>query len=315
MQTTSSKNGGFGLALLVTFALTFQPGAAIAAGATAKPVIQHDPVTYAVKGQSLTMKAKVTDDKGPGVQDVTLYYALFRDAAPFRVPMKASGLDFYLGTIDAAMVKDVGTIAYYIEAQDKDGVSAETPWYTVEFRKADETPAVIGNGGNGADTSGADHGMSWKTVGLIGAGAIAVVGGAIALSGGGGSSSGGGGGSGGTNTPSVVGTYNGAVTTCVTLNGQQPSCESHNCTIVIGANGVLFSDTLLPNSQLTGNISGNNFILTGQAVNQGGISSGLINYDGTVINGQIAGSITGNATTSNGVVGNFSGSFSASRPH
>ena len=222
--------------------------------------------------------------------------------------MKSSGLDVYVGTIDANMIKDVATIAYYIEAQDKDGALAETPWYTVEFRKAESAPAVAGS------ESKKDDGMSWKTVGLIGAGVAAVVVGAVAI-GGSGSSGGGGGGGGGTSTNvvSTSGTYNGIVTTCLTgSGGTSPSCNQNSCTIIVDSKGVVFSDTLLPGQQMTGSLSGNNFILSGHVLNQGSVSNGVINYDGTVVNGEISGSVNGSASTSGGP-GNYSGSFSASK--
>lgn len=296
--------------MLVSLAMTFQPFAAYAA-VNKPPAIQHDPVSHAVKGQSLTLKARVTDE-GPGVQDVTLYYALFRDAAPFRVPMKASGLDFYVGTIDSGMIKDVQTIAYYVEATDKDGALAETPWYTVEFRKAEATPAA-GGGANVTPETANEGGTNWKTVGLIGLGVAAVAAGAIALGGGGGGGGGGDdGGGGNTNGTSVAGTYNGTVTTCLTVSGQPPSCESHACTIVIDSKGTVFSETLLQGVQMTDRLSGNDFVLTGQISNQGSVSNGLVNFDGTVTGTRIVGSVTGSAETSNGA-GNYSGSFSATR--
>jgi hypothetical protein len=308
LQTVSLKNGCFGLALLVSLALTLQPVVVLADAVNKPPVINHDPVTYGIKGQSLTLKAKVTD-ASPGVQDVTLYYALFRDAAPFRVPMKPSGLDFYVGSIDASMIKDVQTIAYYIEAQDKDGALSETPWYTIEFRKAE---ASTGTGVVVPPETKKDDGMSWKTVGLIGAGVAAVALGAVALGGGGGGGGSGGGGGGSTNKTDLSGTYNGAVTTCLTVNGQQPSCESHNCSIVIDSKGSVFSESLLQGDQMTGKLSGSSFILSGQVMNQGSVSNGAIDYNGTVVNGQIVGSITGSAQTSGGA-GSYSGSFSAAK--
>lgn len=302
------NDGSFGLALFVSLAMALQPLAA-RAEANKPPVIAHDPVTYAIGGHSLTLKAKVTD-AAPGVQDVTLYYALFRDAAPFRVPMKPSGLDFYVGTIDASMIKDVKTIAYYIEAQDKDGAIVETPWYSVEFRKADAaTPAAAVAPQAAAPAQ--EEGTNWKTVGLVGLGVVAVAAGAVALSGGGGGGGGDGGGN-NTNVANVAGTYNGSVTTCLTVSGQPPSCESHNCTIVIDSKGVVFSETLLSGEQMTASLNGSRFVLSGQIENQGSVSNAVLNYDGTVADGRIVGSVNGSANTSGGP-GSYSGSFSATK--
>ncbi len=298
-------NGSFAVAMLLSLSVALQPVAARADAANKPPVITHDPVTYGIKGQSLTLKAKVVD-VAPGVQDVTLYYALFRDATPFRVPMKPAGLNLYVGTIDANMVKDVGTIAYYIEAQDKDGALAETPWYSVEFRKAEE--AVVPAGPK--VVPGADEGSSWKTTAWIAGGAAAVVVGAIALSGGGG----GGGSSSGTKTNAYAGTYSGTETKCLNVSGQPLTCEDQkNFNIVIDAKGAVFSDTLLPGQQLTANLSDNSFILTGQIKNEGTVSNAVIDFNGTIVGLKIVGTISGSAQTSLGS-GFYGGSFQAIRP-
>jgi hypothetical protein len=283
------------------------------------PSIQHDPVTYAIRGQSLTLKAKVSDP-APGVQDVTLYYALFRDAAPFRVAMRSTGLDFYVGTIDAALIKDVETIAYYIEAQDKDGAMAETSWYNVEFRKPDDAQVKGGDAlptpAPGGTTQ--QEGANWKTVGLIAGGAAVIAGGAALLAGGGGGGGGGsdsdGGGSdgGGNAITNQAGSYAGTVTTCLTISGQTPQCESHACTSVIDNKGVVFSESLIVGKQLTGNLSGNSFILSGPATPDATVTEGTLNFNGTVLSDRIVGSITGNATTAGGP-GSYSGTFSASK--
>ncbi len=307
VQKKFLTDGCFALAAMLSLVLTLQPFAAYAQAPNRPPAIQHDPVTFAMAGESLTLKAKVTD-VSPGVQDVTLYYALFRDATPFRVPMKPTGLDFYVGTIDASMIRDIKTFAYYIEATDKDGATADTPWYSVEIRKATTTPAAT-TAGSAAGAAKKSEGTDWKTYGLIGAGVAAVAVGAVALSGGGGG--GGGGSSSNTNTASLSGTYNGLVTTCFTASGKPPTCESHNCTVVIDSKGVVFSDTLLQGTPITGNLKGDNFLLIGQ-ITQPGVTNGVINYNGTVVNNQIVGSITGSATTSDGA-GSYSGSFSASK--
>lgn len=320
-KNESLQTGGFALALLLSLNLALGPIAARAADANKPPVVSHDPVTYSIKGQSLTLKARVTD-AAPGVQDVTLYYALFRDAAPFRVPMKPAGLDAYIGTIDANMIKDRETIAYYIEAQDKDGAIAETTWYTVEFRKGEETPvANTGNGGN-VVTPGTGNGNAntedsgWSTAGWVAAG-VAVVGlGALALGGGGGGSSssggGGGGGGGGTNNPAAAGTYQGSATLCLTASGQGTSCDANNFTLVIDNKGVVFSDTLLPGTSLSGSLNGNKFILTGAAPVQGTVTNGTINYNGTLVGTEIVGSINGSAKTTTGP-GSWSGNFNANK--
>lgn len=279
------------------------------------PVIQHDPVSYAIRGQSLTLKAKVTD-ADTGVQDVTLYYALFRDAAPFRVPMRSTGLDFYIGTIDASMIRDAERLSYYIEAQDKDGAIKETTWYDVEFRKAEEAPVTKAGEPVPTPVPGGsrEEGINWKTVGLVAGGVAVVAGGAalIAGGGGGGGSDGGDNGGGGNTVTNQAGTYAGTVTTCLTTSGQTPQCESHNCTIIVDNKGTVFSETLINGKQLTGSLSGNSFLLSGPANVEGTVAEGTINFNGTVLSDRIVGSITGTATTSGGA-GSYSGTFSASK--
>ena len=46
--------------------------------------------------------------------------------------------------------------------------------------------------------------------------------------------------------------------------------------------GVVFSDTLLPGESMTANLSGNNFFMTGQIQNQGSVSNGVLNFNGTI---------------------------------
>lgn len=290
-------------------------------------VITHDAVPFAVRGQALTLKAKVTGAETP--EAVTLYYALFRDAAPFRVPMKATGLSYYVGTIEASLVSGVDSISYYIEAVDKNGSITETAWYDVPFRRAETKPAglimpspqpagpaapapVIPVSSARAASAPEDDEGSWKTPALIAGGAVLVLGGAYAISqsGGGGSDDSGGVGGGdddGTDPADVQGTYNGTVTTCLTPTGGVASCESGSMSIVIDVNGVVFSESLRPGQQLTGNLSGSSFTLV--SVSSAGGTNSTINFEGSVVGAKILGSVTG--STSDG--GTYSGSFSANK--
>jgi hypothetical protein len=299
-----SLTGDFALAVLVSLALVVQPLAVRAESPNKPPVIQHDAVTFAVVGQSLTLKAKVTD-VSPGVQDVTLYYALFRDATPFRVPMKPTGLDFYVGTIDASMIKDIKTLAYYIEATDKDGAMSETPWYNVEIRKADST--AVNQAGNPAGaTDKKSGGTDWKTYGLIGAGVAGVTLGVIALANsGGGSSSGGGGGGSSTNTASTAGNYGGNVAIGFTSAGKT-TYDNHSCAISITSQGSVTSATLLQGTLLSGSMSGNVFTLLDSAATELGGTNAVITFTGQVINNQIVGTVAGNSQTP---PGSYSGNF------
>lgn len=284
--------------------------------------IKHDPVPFVVRGQPLTLKVKVEGQATP--QSVTLYYALFRDAAPFRVPMKSSGLGYYVGAIEANLLSGVDSVSYYIEAQDDNGVITETPWYEVKFRdpRPSERPVAISAPPAPAPAGPApiipvpsgqeEEGRSWKTPALIVGGAAVVLGGAIALSQSGG---GGGGGNddddGGNNSATnAAGTYAGVTTTCSASSLGPTSCDSHGFQLLIDQNGTVFTETLHAGRQLLAPLQGNHFAFT-VPVNEGG-ATGVINYSGTWANNSVVGQISGTATSATGSI-TYSGSFSGDR--
>lgn len=285
--------------------------------AAEKPIalkINHTPVTWAVKGQALTLKARINGGVG-GIENVILYYALFRDAAPYRVTMASSGMDTYVGTIEASLLTGVENLSYYIEAQDQEGTVEETPWYDVKFKNPEMVPAVRGGNStasNGGAKSSEEEGMSAMTIGLIAGGAVAVGAGAYFLSDSGGSDSdndGGGGGGGGEN----AGNYAGNATTCLTMSGGSPACNTTAAQFLIDSTGKIFTDTLYPGKQLTGTLSGNDFSLVADVSNPDQAMTGTIVYSGTVVDkSKIVGTITGNAEV-NGVPGTYSGTFSATK--
>ncbi|HEY8240591.1 MAG TPA: hypothetical protein VIH35_04050, partial [Kiritimatiellia bacterium] len=174
------------LNLMLALCLATGPAWAQETKANKAPQISHEPVTTAVRGQGITLKAKVTDDSG-AVEAVTLYYTLSKDAAPFQVPMKSVGLDLFLGTIEAGVLSGINSISYYIDAQDSLGATTETPWRLIEMRD----PKKGADAGTPVAKIGPteEEGSSWPYV----VGAVVVVGGgALLLAGSGG---GGGGGS------------------------------------------------------------------------------------------------------------------------
>ena len=99
------------------------------------PMIKHEPVTVAVRGQPITILANVTDDSGL-VKSATLFYSASKDAAPFRSPMKSSGTSLYYGTIPAGVISSVNSISYYIEALDYVDATQETAWHTIAIKDA-----------------------------------------------------------------------------------------------------------------------------------------------------------------------------------
>ena len=298
--------------MVTAVAFVAAPVAGAATVANKPPVISHDPVKFGIRGQALTLKAKVEDDQ-QGVAQVTLYYALFRDAAPFRLPMRPTGLNFYVATIDANVLQGVEKLAYYIESQDKDGAVSETPWYNVEFRKADDVAGAEPPGPTPVQpvaSSGAKDKVNYTRVGLIAGGTAALVGGILLAANSGG---GGGGSSGGSNTnkANYAGTYSGDATTCLKVGSGAPSCESHAMAIVIDARGAVLSDNLLPGRQLTGSLNGNTFVLSAN-IDDGAGTAGTMFFNGTVVDNRVVGSVSGNAATPTGT-GVYSGTFSANR--
>ena len=287
--------------------------------------IVHDAVPFAVRGQPLTLKAKVTGAVEP--ESVTLYYALFRDAAPFRVPMKSTGLGYYVGTIESSVVAGVDSFSYYLEAQDKNGAITETPWHEVPLRKAETKPAAATGGmpmpspaGPAAPapiiatpaerTVAKESDGNWKTPALIAGGAAVVLGGAYAISqsDSGGSNDDNNGGGGGDEDPvDPQGTYAGSVTTCLTSTGGVTTCDSGAMSIVVDANKVVFSETIRPGQQLTGNLSGSGFTLV--STSSGGGTNSTIQYEGNVVGNKILGSVSGSSSDG----GTYSGSFSATK--
>lgn len=274
--------------------------------------ISHEPVPFAVRGQPLTLRAKVEGVGEP--QSVTLYYQIIKDAAPFRVPMKSTGMGYYVGAIEANLLVGVESLSYYIEAQAEDGTIAETPWYTVKIREprpSERVSVVTPPAPAPAGPAPAiplpeeQKKSSWKMPVLVGAGALAVAGGVYALA----SDGNGGGGGGGdsdfsTNAP---GNYAGTVILCTTPSvSSQSTCDTRPFQLLIDSRNTVYSDSLVPGQQLTGSLSNNRFTLTSQ------VSGGTIYYNGTWANNTIVGQISGTATSTAGTVV-YSGTFSANK--
>lgn len=301
------------------FAATLIIPAAIAAPGKSELVINHTPVQWSVKGQPITLKARVSGGVG-GIDNVTLYYALFRDAAPFRVNMTPSGTGLYVGTIEAGLLSGVNNLSYYIEAQDKEGTLEETPWYDVSFKNPDPSrPAgatgvmVNPTGGARSGTAADDEENSALTIGLIAGGAAAVAIGAYVIADGG-SSGGSSDDGGGPDDPgNAAGTYSGTATTCITVPPDPASCSSSAISILIDVNGKVFSDSLVPGKQLVGDLVNNSFSLQADTSNPDTGFTGTIIFSGTVVgDSSIVGTVNGNITD-NGVPGFYSGNFNAAK--
>ncbi|HMP89272.1 MAG TPA: hypothetical protein PJ991_03675 [Kiritimatiellia bacterium] len=295
--------------LMMSAALIFQNAAA--ADRTTAIKITHTPVTWAVQGQPLTLKARVAGGVGK-INQVTLYYALFKDAAPFRVNMAPSGLDMYVGTIEAGLLTGLSSLSYYIEAQDREGTLEETPWYEVTFRSP-VSPAPGRSAGAIAPTTGAsgadpdEEGMSGKTMALIAGGVAAVAVGAYLIA------DSGGGSSGGSSLGDKPGNYSGGATLCTQVGEDPTSCSSYPIQILIDANGRVFSETLYAGQQLVGSLRGDDFTLTATINDPVTETSGSIVFSGTVLNeNRIVGSLSGSGTQAGSPV-SYTGTFTANK--
>lgn len=270
---------------------------------TKPPVIDHSPVKVALRGQNIIVRATITNDSG-SIKEATLFVAVSRDAAPFRVAMHDTGAGVYTGTISADLLGNLDRFQYYIDAVDAQAQTTETPWYTVEVKSAEAGKNAPADGGAPESES---KQSSWVKPALIVGGVLAVGGAALALSHGGGSSSP----AAPVNTATnSAGTYAGSQTTCFQPSGGSSTCASGAITITIDTASTVTSDTLYTGQHLTGQLSGNNFVLVA-AVQTGG-QTGQVQFLGTVVDTRIVGSITGSAKTGTGD-GTYSGSFSAVR--
>lgn len=271
------------------------------------PVIRHQPVTVAVRGQPVTVLAHVTDDSGL-VKSVTLFYSLSKDAAPFRVPMKSSGTSLYLGTIPAAVVSGADRMSYYIEAMDQVEAAQETPWQSVAIKDASAREKTAEPKQAVAPVSPPaqeKEGANLLGMGIIAGGAAAVLGGAVLMA-----NSGDGDSDGGDGDGVQAGTYSGTVTECETISGGSPHCTSHAMSIVIDDQGAVASSSLRTGDTLQGTLRGNDFTLIAELDGSGTNGTGEVVYSGTVVDQRILGSITGSRQTVSETA-SYSGTFSA----
>jgi hypothetical protein len=293
-------------------------GGSVALGQNTKPpVISHDSVPAAVRGQPLSIIAKVSAGSAE-VKAVNLYYTLSKDAAPFKVVMQNSGASVYYGSIPAHLLGSVKEISYYIEAIDKAENTSETDWFAVPVKdakaadqRAYQPPVAPVAPAKPQQVTPSQPEKKGKmgtalTVGLIGAGAAAVVGGAIYLA-----NSGGGGGGDNPDTDKA-GTYAGSETICFSLMGGTPDCTRRDIRVVIDTAGVVRSDTLQPGTALEGRLNGSSFVLVATINEPASNRTGEIFFSGNIVEGRILGSIDGQTTEPAGQ-GQYTGTFTATK--
>jgi hypothetical protein len=275
-------------------------------------VIEHAPVGVGIRGQSIVLRAHVTNETRT-IKQVVLFYAVSRDAAPYKTAMRESGTGWFTGTIPADLTAGPKQILYYIEARDASEATAETAWYTIDLKSpqsAATAPALVAPLVPAAAAEPPKDGKSsWKKPALIAGGVLLVGGAALALSGGGG------GGGDDNDTPAgtttnMAGTYSGTATTCFQPPGGSSSCSTRAVAITIDSAGNVTSDSLREGAHLEGRLSGANFLLVAPVAEDG--LTGEIQYLGTVVNNRVAGSIQGTATTAGGT-GTYSGNFSTTK--
>ncbi len=276
------------------------------------PAIRHDPVTVAMVGQPLVVRAVVTSQFA-AIKSVTLFYAASKDAAPFSVAMRASGGAAYVGTIPSAMLTGHDRLSYYIEAMDDLDAASETPWQAVQVRSSATPGTTVRLGGSSVQTPapGAPPAESarpfWKKPAVwIGGAALVAAGTVAALSSGGG----GGGSDGGSGTATTnSGTYAGTVTESLQYPGGSPSYATRPVTFSVVSSGVVSSDNLRPGQHLEAALIGNDFVMISNVSETN--ATGQVRYVGTLLTGRIVGTVEGSVQNTAGATGNYSGNFYA----
>ena len=317
------------LALAAAFLLAPPPSA------PAIPVIRHAPVATAEQGRPLGLRATVQDTSAR-IESVTLFYTTSKESTPFRAPMTSSGAELWFGTVPGHLVGPGPELFYYLQAENADGETRETPWQTVRVvAPASGSAATIPSASDVATRAAASSAPSraapaavastnappqndnskkyWVTAGIIVGGAVAV-GGAIALAGGGGGGGGSGSGnSGGGGSGEVAdGTFGGSFTTSFTPTDttQTPSNESGPLSIYVTGSSVEIVG--LWNTSITGSLSGTMFNAAKNLPAHGTYPAAYVTVSGQINGDYATGSVNGTSTDT-ARPGDFAGSFTATR--
>ncbi len=284
------------IAIMVCLASMIQAYAAM--NSNGALVIKHQPVTVALQGQSMAMRATVTGNAG--VKSVTLWYSTSKDIAPFKLQMQGAGAGLYVATIPVNLISRASQVSYYIEALDADGQTAETQWYVVNIRSP-QPGAKLDNAPQKEEES------FWTKPAVIGGGILLLGGATAAILANSSKSQ-----STSSSTapdPADVGTYVGSVTISQQISGQTPAYSTQGTTITIASDGTVASDTLFAGQHLQGSLSASQFTLTA-TVNQTNLT-GQIQFVGSVSGGRITGSVGGTAQTPTGTNSVYYGTFYA----
>lgn len=313
---TSRSHGALGgvTHIAILLALLTIPLAPAMAETTPLDIL-HAPVVVAPEGQNIAVRARVSGGAQP-LEQVTLMWAPSRDTAPFRIAMEDTGTAIYSGTVPATLFTGLHELYYYIEARDAEGITAETPWYTVAVRPLKANPANATTTRPAEQPSGTkpapdpdDKSSKWVKPALIGGGLLAAGGAAYLLTQDSGGSDGG-------EAPidpppSAKGTYIGNVTTCFQPQGSNIVCSAQALTMVIDADNLVQTSDLTPGETLGARLSGSSFVFAVPVDDAFG--TGEIQYIGTVIDTRIVGTVQGSSTSPSGGIGTYSGTFTATR--
>jgi len=263
----------------------------------APPVIQHIPAAVALQGQSIVIRATVTDDTA--VKSVTLYYSTSKDVAPFKLDMQPAGQDMFVCTVPDNLLERASIVTYYIEAIDTTDQTTETRWYTISIQSATGKPKLV------VSTVSEDDSF-WKTTALIGGGVVLAGGAAAAIV----ANSGGHSTTPPASTTNVyAGVYIGSVTMQLEFPGQAPRTQAHGTTITIEASGIVRSSDLYAEQRLTSALIGSDFTLTA-SVSETNLT-GQIVFKGSAVSGSLNGFVGGTVRDTSGTNGTYYGNFYA----
>ncbi len=306
--------------------------------AAAVPAITHDPVTSAVKGQPLGIRARVHDTSAR-IETVSLFYAASRGMTPFRVGMAASGAGVWYATIPGHMIGPTDQLLYYIQAENGIGETKETPWVEVKLQDEGLAPANIPSAtelGDEARRTAApqvspskpdrtptpaantqvknNKSKYWVPLGII-VGGAAAVGGAYAISESSGGSSGGGGDASITNA-----NYGGSYNICfepsggtTTTNGTENTtvCDSGLVNIYVKDGSVQIVGAW-GGEVLTTSLNGGSFSAVGTLSARGSFPAAYLIVSGDVQSGSCSTRVDGYSTDASRP-GNFTGRLDTTR--
>jgi hypothetical protein len=322
-----------GLAAVATAAVLL----AAAGAASAKPVITHDPVRTAVKGEPLGLRATV-HDAGGRISSVSVFYASSRGMTPFRRDLSTTGAGIWFGTIPGHLIGPGSNLFYYVHADNLEGESTDTDWVSVRViepgvsaadmpsaksvaqrsqRASSPAPAAAAASRSPAQQSGqvgektsSDRNKYLLPAALI-VGGAAAVGGGIALA----SHSGGGGGGSSSSSAVTNGNYSGSYSICFEPEGTASNalthCDSGPVSLYV-ENGSVQIVGIWGGEILTAPLSGSTFSAESSLSARGNFPASRIIVAGDIGNASSSSRVIGYSTDP-ARPGSYSGNISATR--